>query len=152
MQSDDHEAMAGIDNTRYGGIYTVLVYNIGRFYPFNHGSTEEERTLLHRMNQSRFREVKLYPELVKHYVIELYNYVHSTLSSKLQSAKVGRKLKVFSANLDVWKSLVSGEKYIGKHLPARTIFTVPQRLCVYVYLVFSCPILPIHSRSSSLLD
>ena len=114
IQNENHEAMAGLHNKRYWGIYTVLVYVIGLFNPFTFGSSEKERAYKQRTTQGRFAQATLYPKLVKHYVVELYNYVRSTIAKKLASAKQGRKLKVFSVNLDLWKSKVSGEKYLGK--------------------------------------
>ena len=107
--------MAGLNNKRYWGIYTVLVYVVGRFFPFNFDHAQRERTYQNRTRQGRFNGGKLYPALVKHYVVELYNYVRSTIREKLQAAKQGRKLKVFSVNIDLWKSQVSGEKYLGRY-------------------------------------
>lgn len=126
IQNENHEAMAGLNNKRYWGIYTVLVYVIGLFNPFTFGSSEKERAYKQRTAQGRFAQAKLYPALVKRYVVELYNYVRSTIGKKLDSAKQGRKLKVFSGNLDLWKSKVSGEKYLGKSLAG--LFPVRLRL------------------------
>ena len=115
--------MSGIDNKRYFTLYTTLVYIIGKFLPFNFGQSKEER-LHQRTSQARFSGAKMYPELVKHHVIELYHYVYTTISAKLQAAKKERKLKVFTVNLDVWKSLVSGEKYIGTCIHSLHCFPV----------------------------
>ena len=144
IQNENHEVMAGLNNKRYWGIYTVLVYVIGLFNPFTFGSSDKERAYKQRTAQGRFVQAQLYPALVKRYVVELYNYVRSTIVKKLDSAKQGRKLKVFSVNLDLWKSKVSGEKYLGKSLaglsPVRLRSVSHPSSCIY------------SSRSTPILD
>ena len=124
------------------------MYVIGLFNPFTYGSSEKERAYKQRTTQGRFAQATLYPALVKRYVVELYHYVRSTIANKLHSAKEGRKLKVFSVNLDLWKSKVSGEKYLGKSLPG--LSTVRLGLVSHLSSSIFCCIYS--SRSTPILD
>ncbi len=89
---------------------------VGSFLPFCSFQNQSVRNWQKRTSKAAYNTAVLYPALVKKRVVELYCYVHSKLSVGLQSAKEGRKLPSFSMNLDLWKSLVSGEKYLGRYL------------------------------------
>ena len=92
----------------------VKTFIIGHLLPFSLSDSADVRLFFECCAHTSFPRSKLYPRMVKHYLVEVYKATVSSFSHRLQSAVAGAGGPALHANFDLWTSQTSNKKYIGE--------------------------------------
>ena len=108
---------AGVLNSPDPGRLMILlfvkVFMIAHLLAFSLSDSDDVRLFFEVCAHQVFPRTKLYPKMVKHYIVEMYKATVSRFSHRLKSAVTGVGGASLHANFDLWTSKTSNEKYIG---------------------------------------
>ena len=92
----------------------VRVFIIAHLLAFSLSDSKHVRAFLDVCGDDLFPQTKMYPTMIKHFVVELYKATISRFSHALLSAVTGAGGPLLHANFDLWTSKTSNEKYVGE--------------------------------------
>lgn len=91
----------------------VKTFIIAHLLAFSLSDSPDVRAFFEVCCVDAFPRTTLYPQMIKHFVAELYKATVSKFSFSIRNAIAGAGRAVLHANFDLWTSKLSNEKYIG---------------------------------------
>lgn len=114
-QANMSSAIYGTDPKRFFTLMFTWTFQISKMLPFSFGKEDEVQQFLRLVCKTEFQGAKMYEARAKTHIVELYAHTKDIMVSELRAAKaLGAILPCISYNVDLWKSKISGDKYLGK--------------------------------------
>jgi hypothetical protein len=110
---------------RYLGLLWTLTMVINNFYPLNCCEKKDVRLLLSCFQFAQEKDLKeqeilkldfLNKTRIRHHIVEVYQTMRSRLAASITKHVLSAPIPSCSFQVDLWKSMLSGEKYIGSSL------------------------------------